>query len=191
VAAGRSFRECRICRALSVNPEFIPTKENELIRYTSHNNFGKGYSEYISKHIKIIKPYIKAHHDHLDYGCGPNPELGKQLSGIVASSTSYDPFFYDVDYKNKKYDLITCIETAEHFHQPLREFHHLFDLLSSTGRIIVITNMYSGTFDPHWWYLRDSTHTVFYHNESVKAIAGLLDASYELISNRGFVIGKS
>jgi len=69
-----------------------------------------------------------------------------------------------MDYKEKKYDLITSTEVFEHFKNPLKEFRKLSNLLKKGGILSVMTLMRPKTRKDFidWWYIRDKTHIAFY-----------------------------
>ena len=60
----------------------------------------------------------------LDFGCGPGPALANMMQSDGYEMEIYDPFFFpNKDALSKKYDFITCTETAEHFFNPHDELN--------------------------------------------------------------------
>ena len=72
----------------------------------------------------------------------------------------------------KKYDFITCTETAEHFYDPFKEFNILNDLLIAGGWLGLMTCfMTDDSLFENWQYRKDPTHVVFYTRETLEVIA--------------------
>jgi 2-polyprenyl-3-methyl-5-hydroxy-6-metoxy-1,4-benzoquinol methylase len=80
----------------------------------------------------------------------------------------YDPFFHpDESVFEKKYDFITCSETAEHFRDPAKEFNRLATLLEPGGVLGVMTSMHDSNTDfANWHYRHDPTHVAFYSEKT-------------------------
>ena len=165
-ANNKIYYRCDLCKLIFLDKKFFLSSEEENLRYQSHNNDtgDERYIEHLSKLTDRLIPLLKPGDTGLDYGSG----AGKPISFILGKSgykvSDYDPFFYnDRDLLERKYDFITCTETAEHFHYPAKEFDLLTTLLNPGGIFAIMTNLYSGEIDfDNWWYHRDPTHVSFF-----------------------------
>jgi hypothetical protein len=85
----------------------------------------------------------------------------------------YDPFFRDdLEALQRRYDVVTLSEAAEHFFDPALEFEKLDGLLRPGGWLGVMTCFQ--TEDDRfadWHYRRDPTHVVFYRARTFEVIA--------------------
>lgn len=165
-AHDKLYYKCSECGLIFLDSKYFPSVEEEQERYNSHNN-DPGDVRYI-EHIKQLTdkmlPYLKDGDTGLDFGSG----AGKPVEHILVKNGynvySYDPFFFDhKDLLDNKYDFITCIETAEHFHDPAKEFDLISTLLKPAALLGLMTNLFTDeiNFDG-WWYPRDPTHVCFY-----------------------------
>ena len=163
----RRFFQCQICGLIFKDEKYILTADAEKMRYQEHNNSieNEGYVNMFRQFLdKAVLPFVQPEADVLDFGAGPGPVLAELMSREGFSTTIYDPYFFpDMDYKEKKYDLITSTEVFEHFFNPRREIKHLISLLKDGGLLAVMTNFYTeaGSF-ADWWYIRDDTHISLY-----------------------------
>jgi 2-polyprenyl-3-methyl-5-hydroxy-6-metoxy-1,4-benzoquinol methylase len=87
----------------------------------------------------------------------------------------YDPFFYpDPAALTRRYDFITCSETAEHFHRPADEFDLLGRLLNPGGWLAIMTRFPAGDAGfADWHYRKDPTHVVFYSEATLRHVAAV------------------
>lgn len=121
----------------------------------------------------------------LDYGCGE----GKPISYILAKESilvkNYDPFFFnDRQVLDNKYHFIVCTETAEHFHNPSKEFTLFKKMLYPGGFLAIMTNFYSDEIEfDEWWYPRDPTHVCFYSEKTINWICSNLNFEKILFEN--------
>jgi len=188
---GRSYSRCERCRCIQMDQQYLPNPELEKKRYLHHQNNSDDYRSYLSGRVEIFKTHLKDVFLHLDYGSGPNPILTEIFEKKEIESYSYDPIFNpNSDLLNKRYDLITLIEVAEHFHQPLKEFLKLGNMIKERGKIVIMTQLIPLDLLDYseWWYMRDMTHTFFYSIESVAVLGDILDMQTELLGNKGFVL---
>jgi cyclopropane fatty-acyl-phospholipid synthase-like methyltransferase len=171
----KTYYRCNACSLIFLDEKFFLSGNEEKLRYASHNNDtnDERYIKHLSKLTDKLIPYLKQGNVGLDYGCGE----GKPISFILGKDgyvvDNYDLFFYnDKELLKKKYDFITCTETAEHFHNPAEEFDLLDSMLKPDSRLAIMTNLYSNDikFD-EWWYHRDPTHVCFYSITTFKWIA--------------------
>jgi len=87
--------------------------------------------------------------------------------------TIYDPVFApDTAALSATYDVITCTETAEHFHNPADDFARLNSLLRPGGVLAVMTCFQTDDEKfANWHYRQDPTHVVFYREQTFRFLA--------------------
>jgi SAM-dependent methyltransferase len=86
-----------------------------------------------------------------------------------SSVESYDPFFApDNKLLQHEYDFVVCIEVAEHFFWPAKEFQSLYRLLKPGGWLALMTKLLTGDQSlQSWWYAKDPTHVSLYSRASL------------------------
>ncbi len=134
----------------------------------------------------------------LDYGSGPEPCLVQLMKAKGFESYGWDPFFNqqgisDLEHETV-FDMITCLEVAEHFECPADSFEHLSSLLKKGGIAVIGTNLIPDTdkqpFET-WWYRFDPTHVTFYSLKGLQIIAQNHGLRYvESMSPKVFVFQK-
>ena len=174
-AEGRDYYRCETCRATFLEPSQRLSTEEEHRRYRQHRNHQDDpeYRRFLSKLANPLLQVLGNNIEGLDYGCGSGPALAKILSESGHRINLFDPlFFSDRQALEQNYDVITCTETAEHFHNPAAEFA-LFDRLLRPGGWLAVMTCFQTTDDAfaNWHYRRDPTHVVFYHKETLRYIA--------------------
>ena len=186
----RDFQHCNDCDLVFVPTRFHISEEDQLKRYESHNNDlnDPDYVKFLSRVLNELKPYIKPESNALDYGSGPGPALAKMLHSEGLTVDIYDPFFQpNRSVLKKKYDIVTCTETAEHFSNPREDFLTLDSILVRGGYLGIMTSMIKKWDEfPEWYYHRDPTHISFYSLNTMEWIAG--NFSWELYSPRDHVV---
>ncbi len=170
----RLFLLCNDCSCVFVARAGLPSPSEEKSRYDQHQNDSTPeYRAFLSRLadplVRVLKPNAKG----LDFGSGPVPVLSQLLQERGFEMVHYDPYYFpDKMRLEGTYDFITCSETAEHFHQPKREFERLHALLKPGGFLGVMTQMraqWDGFFE--WYYPRDPTHVMFYSPKTMRWIA--------------------
>ncbi|MEX0654826.1 MAG: class I SAM-dependent methyltransferase [Phycisphaeraceae bacterium] len=166
---------CAVCGLVSMHPADRPSRTAEHAHYALHENCpdDPGYRRFLAKLADPLVPKLPAHAHGLDYGSGPGPTLSLMLEAQGLPMTLYDPAFApDPDALRRRYEFITCTETAEHFHNPAAEFARLDALLRPAGWLAVMTEMLQpGQPFADWWYRRDSTHVCFYQPRTMHWLA--------------------
>jgi SAM-dependent methyltransferase len=169
------YWSCTFCGCKYLDKSFFIDLQEEEKRYLEHNNDvkDKEYRKFLSKLFHPFKEKIHHGCDGLDFGCGTGPALADMLIEEGFKVSLYDPFFYpEKDVLSKQYDFITCTETAEHFHDPFKEFNTLNDLLKPGGWLGVMTCfLTSDEMFENWYYRRDPTHVTFYCEKTFQVIA--------------------
>ena len=132
----KTYWKCSHCLAKFLDQSHYLDESHEKDRYLEHQNeIGEpGYLEFLAKLSKPLKAKLKIYDKGLDFGCGHGPALAEMLKADGFSIDLYDPFFYpNKGIFKKKYNFITCTETAEHFFNPSKEFKTLDSLLMPGG----------------------------------------------------------
>jgi cyclopropane fatty-acyl-phospholipid synthase-like methyltransferase len=143
--------------------------------------------------VNPLKDKIELNAKGLDFGCGHGPALADMLKKDKYSIDLYDPFFFpNKEIFKKKYDFITCTETAEHFFSPKKEFDLINSLLNKGGWFGVMTSFLTTNeaFDS-WYYRRDPTHVVFYAEETFDVIAKQRNWHCEIITKDVVLFNKN
>lgn len=114
----------------------------------------------------------------LDYGSG-NGKMAQMLREAgYARVDDYDPFHANpVKPDGTGYDLVTCIEVAEHTPRPLELFDELNRYASPMGVILFSTRDFSEVKGPwvnDWYVAPRNGHISFYDRQTMSLIAGRL-----------------
>lgn len=125
-----------------------------------------GYRIYMKKVLDTIRNDIKKGRC-LDFGCGKMHLLADLLNEEEKSCEYYDITYYPT-LPSGLFDTILLIEVFEHLKTPLEELKHLETMLTSHGRIIIMTQPYEPKNLEHWWYFRDVTHVSFIHDKTLE-----------------------
>lgn len=167
------FWSCPHCRAICRDPKEFLSQQAERHRYLLHQNAldNPGYQQYFVSIIdQAISPFFSLGRDSLglDYGSGPQPVLAQVMDKYYQQKVvNFDPYFAtDTSLlKDQAYQLISCIEVAEHFHLPASEFRQLHRLLSPKGILLCLCTHFAPQerkdFE-QWWYMHDPSHVIFY-----------------------------
>tara|TARA_B100001113_G_scaffold191394_2_gene156897 strand:+ start:8838 stop:9476 length:639 start_codon:yes stop_codon:yes gene_type:complete len=191
----KKYWSCNVCGGKYLDKSyFIDTAEEEL-RYLEHNNDiqDKEYRAFLSKLSDPLKEKLSFGAHGLDFGCGTGPALADILTQEGFKVSLYDPFFYpNKNVLSKQYDFITCTETAEHFHDPFKEFNTLNDLLKPRGWLGVMTSfLTSDEMFESWHYRRDPTHVTFYCENTFEVIASQRSWKCEIKSKDVVLLQKN
>lgn len=170
----RDYHLCLHCNLIAVSPEYFIPPSEERERYLTHNN-GIQYQRYVDFLNKAVTPamtFLKKDMQGLDYGCGHTPTLSKMLAMQGYHCDDYDPYFIKNSLK-KNYDFIFSTEVFEHFCTPRYEIEKIVNLLKPDGILIIMTEKWK-TIDTfaQWYYARDPSHVVFYHNKTIDYMCG-------------------
>lgn len=170
---GRRFFRCPECRLVSVARAELPSRGEEDERYRAHRNdpTDEGYRAYLGRLVDSLVPRLAPGDAGLDYGSGPVPVLAELFGERGFSVAIWDPLFApDEAPLGRRYDFVTCAETAEHFHRPADELARLSALLAPGGRLALLTQPVPEAF-ASWYYVRDVTHVSFYDATTFEWIA--------------------
>lgn len=194
-AHGRRFRECSRCGLAFVHPDDRPTAAEERARYDTHQNDpgDPGYRSFLARLADPLTEILPPGASGLDYGSGPGPTLSVMMGERGFPMETWDPFYApDPAPLARSWDFVTCTETAEHFHEPGREFDRLGGLVRPGGHLAIMTSWWTPPEDSQreargrhlaaWYYIRDPTHVVVYRRATLDWIA--LDRGWEVVHPR-------
>jgi len=190
-----NYWKCNFCKTKFLDKKHYIDKSSEKKRYLEHENTieDEGYRTFLSKLANPLKDKIQLNAKGLDFGCGHGPALADMFKKDEYSIDLYDPFFFpNKEIFKKKYDFITCTETAEHFFNPKKEFDLINSLLNKGGWLGVMTSFLTTkeAFDS-WYYRRDPTHVVFYAEETFGVIAQQRNWHCEIITKDVVLFNKN
>jgi len=195
---GRCYLDCLSCGLIHLHPDHHPLPDDERAHYDTHENDPEDprYRAFLARLADPLLARLDRGTEGLDYGAGPGPTLSRMLAERGHPTEIWDPFFApDPAMLARRYDFVSCTETAEHFHHPRQEFERLDALLRPAGLLAVMTVMYSddaitGDEFATWWYRRDPTHVSFYRRRTFRWIAEWLGWTAELPRPNVALLGK-
>ncbi|MDT0690394.1 class I SAM-dependent methyltransferase [Salegentibacter sp. F188] len=195
--SGKSpYYKCIHCKGIFVPNDFLPNPQEEVDRYTSHNNDVEDprYQKFVSPIVEaILLDFDASVHQGLDFGAGTGPVISKMLQDRGFQIFPYDPFFQDDrELLQHKYNYIVCCEVMEHFHFPRKEFRKLKELLLPGGKLYCMTHLYSPEIEfENWYYKNDLTHVFIYQQETLKYITKEFGFSDFYVHKRLVVFSKT
>lgn len=162
----RTYYRCTNCDFTFVPTNLYLSREEEKLRYDQHNNEeNEGYVNFLGKLFNPIMNFISEGDKGLDFGCGPNPVLAKQMVKRGYAMNVYDPFYAkDDSVLNEAYDFITCTEAIEHMYNPKTEIKRILSLIKPGGCLGLMTDFCPKDKESFfkWYYKEDNTHVGFY-----------------------------
>lgn len=174
-AHGRRYWECRSCGLVHLAPELRLGPAEERRRYDQHQNRpdDPAYRAFLDRLATPLTERLEPGAQGLDYGSGPGPTLSVMLEERGFPMTIYDPFYApDREALTRRYDFVTCTETAEHFFDPAAELALLARLLRPGAWLGLMTEVLEPDQDfESWHYARDATHACFYRARTLEWIA--------------------
>lgn len=121
----------------------------------------------------------------LDYGSGNGYTAALLREAGYAQVVEYDPFHGDpVKPEQGGFDLVICIEVAEHSTNPLALFAELGSHVADHGLILLSTkdmSEVSGRWTDDWYVAPRNGHVSFYTARTLKLIAASLGRDYHRI----------
>ena len=191
----KTYWSCDICGCKYLDKSHFVDAQEEEKRYLEHNNDVNDaeYRAFLSKLSNPLKEKISLGAHGLDFGCGTGPALADILIKEGFKVSLYDPFFYpDEGVLSKQYDFITCTETAEHFHDPYKEFNTINNLLKPGGWLGVMTSLLTSDEEiKNWYYRRDPTHVTYYCEKTFQVIASQRNWKCEIQSKDIVLLQKN
>ncbi len=170
----KKYYQCSHCFGIFLDANFLPSLEDEKIRYETHNNDVNDvrYQKFVSPITSRILQDFTKESSGLDFGAGTGPVISKVLEEKGFLIKSYDPIFHNfLELLEKTYDYIACCEVIEHFHHPKKEFQLLSNLLFPKGKLYCMTEMVTeNIIFENWYYKNDPTHVFFYQEKTMEWI---------------------
>ena len=190
---GREYHRCTECGLIQLKQAQCPSPKQELEEYQLHRNdpFDKGYRKFLSKVTNPMLEWLSHSSSNattiLDFGSGPGPTIAVVLAEQGWPVTNYDPFFAPKqDVLLERYDLISCTEVVEHFHDPKTSWEILLSLRKPQGHLVVMTQpsdrYYSESTFREWRYIREKSHIAFYHSQTMVWIANTYGLQLSILS---------
>lgn len=173
------YFRCPRCELSWRDPASYPDPQSERGQYELHENApdDPGYQRFLARLADPLSERLPAGAHGLDYGCGPEPVLAEMLRGRGFPMRYHDPFFHpDPEALRQRHDFVVCSETAEHFHDPGREFARLAEMLQPEGWLGLMTGIRDqpARFG-RWHYRLDPTHVCFYAPNTLAWLAAEYD----------------
>ena len=169
------YFRCPGCGVTFLDPRLRPSRDQELAHYQLHENDPDDprYRAFLSRLAEPLLSRLPGNQCGLEYGAGPGPALAAMRGEAGHQVSIYDPFFAsDPDVLQRRYDFITCTETAEHFHDPAGEFRRFDDLLKPGGWLGLMTTFQTDDDRfANWHYRKDPTHVIFYREATFRFLA--------------------
>ncbi|MEX0997915.1 MAG: class I SAM-dependent methyltransferase [Flavobacteriaceae bacterium] len=183
------FYDCNCCGSIVRSSDTFPNDSIEIERYESHNNDVNDprYQKFVSPITNAVQADFEPQNSlGLDFGAGTGPVITKVLNDNGYHLNLYDPFFHpDTSVLEQHYDYIVCCEVIEHFHQPLKEFQRLKNLLKPQGKLYCMTDIFRNqSAFGNWYYKNDPTHVIFYTEKSLQWIQKEVGFENLTIDNR-------
>lgn len=193
---GRHARlsRCPVCDLLFRPVRDRPDRETERAHYLTHENRldDPGYRRFLDQLAEPLCSRLDAGAEGLDFGSGPGPALAAMLGERGFPTTVWDPLFADAPgVLARRYDFISCTETAEHFHDPAAGFRRMHALLRPGGWLGLMTELWDEDTDlSNWRYLRDPTHVCFYSRATLDWLGRVYGWEVEILSKRVVLFRK-
>jgi 2-polyprenyl-6-hydroxyphenyl methylase/3-demethylubiquinone-9 3-methyltransferase len=121
----------------------------------------------------------------LDYGSGNGLTATLLRQAGYASVTEYDPFHGNpVKPEFGGFDLVVCVEVAEHSTQPLQLFAELGCYAAEGGAVYVSTKDFAdvkGRWVDDWYVAPRNGHVSFYTQRTLQLLAASLGRDYQKV----------
>lgn len=173
-----SYWHCRNCDLRFMDPNNHLGPGEERIRYLNHESDVEdtGYQGFIAPLRVQIQNHVRRGACGLDFGCGRDPVFAQLLERDGYEVARYDLYFHpDLELLRAHYEFVYSVEAVEHFYQPRKEWLVLRECLSASGKLGIMTQIYSEPTDfATWYYRRDPTHVCFYSEKTFEWIRRLL-----------------
>ena len=179
-----TYYQCQDCELIFVGERFLPTPQEELERYDTHENDpeDEDYRAFLGRLFEPMNKLLPPKRKGLDFGSGPGPTLNIMFEEQGHNMNIYDPFYAgDTSVFEETYDFITLTEVAEHLHEPAKEFERLWDRLRPGGYLGVMTKLAQADKEhfADWHYRLDNTHVTFYTKSTFRWLAEKWNASLQ------------
>ncbi len=183
----RQYYCCSVCKLVFVPDKYHLSPDMEKSRYLEHRNSvkDKSYVRFLEEFISPLVSRLKPGQTGLDFGSGPNPVLAELLEKRGYAVEIYDPYFHPQEIEPKhQFEFITCVETVEHFYNPLKSWDKMLNLLKPRGWLGIKTSILGKNIEfSSWYYKGDPTHVAFYAKETFSWIADHFKVKLEFEGN--------
>ncbi len=129
----------------------------------------------------------------LDFGCGNGRTVDLLREAGFAHVEGYDPYHAKpVKPAQGDFDLVVCVEVAEHTTQPLQLFAELSSWTAAHGVILFSTRDFAdvgGRWVDDWYVAPRNGHVSFYTRKTLSMIAASLGRSYYKIDIYRHLLG--
>lgn len=173
------YLQCDNCALVFVPVDQLLSFEDEMERYSQHNNSSEDprYCKYLQGKIDDMQELgvdLSAG-TILDFGAGENGVMTELLKEQGYDATAYDPAYGLDDLSKAPYHLIIMNEVIEHLYTPMDELKKLYELLASGGYLYINTEMIDTVKEfENWWYRNDPTHVIFFSEKTFEYLADAL-----------------
>lgn len=171
----REYYSCSICDLVFVPALQHQSAHDEKDDYLKHENDPEslGYRTFLKKLMDPLLGFLETGMTGLDFGSGPGPTLNLLLKEAGFPCQNYDPYFANVlERLQHQYDFLTATEVVEHFNRPRLTWRTMVSLLKSRGLLGIMTMRHDLVQDfSKWWYIRESSHIMFYSLKTWQWIA--------------------
>ncbi len=189
----RQYFRCQSCLLVFVNPEQLPTRDQERRHYDMHQNSPEDwqYRRFLSRLFGPIQAKLEPCSCGLDFGSGPGTTLSIMFAEAGHQMSIFDPNYApDSSVLSRRYDFITASEVIEHLHRPRRELELLWNILRPGGWLGLMTKrVRNADAFRNWHYTHDPTHVSFFSMETFEWLAKTWQAEFE-ISGKDVVLFK-
>lgn len=192
----REYRQCLNCQLVHVPPAYFVSPSEELAIYQHHQNDVNDlrYRAFLNRLCEPLTSMLSAGSHGLDFGCGPGPALAAMLRESGHHVELFDRFYHNEPaVLSGTYDFITATEVFEHLQQPREEIQRLWNCLRQGGFLGVMTKRIPTSVAAEflqWFYLRDPTHVVFFHDQTFHWLAERLNADIDLVRSDVAILKK-
>jgi pseudouridine kinase len=152
------YWDCPVCGGIALERAQCLPQDAERDRYTLHENTleNMGYRRYLESFLDavlafpaIVRAGVDVSWKLFDYGSGPEPALVSLMRARGFEARGWDPYFApETERFSGGADLVTCLEVAEHFKEPIRDFALLAECARPGGFIAVGTHLLDGLNSP-------------------------------------------
>lgn len=170
------YRRCTACRFVFTDA-FDTWSEQEFLEHIYNENYVAVDPDFVevrpSLNAQAIGLAFAASRSAiriLDYGGGTG-RMAELLREQGFSATTYDPFSIHNQLPSCRFDLVTCLEVAEHAPFPAQTIASMNSLLNEDGAILFSTLLQPDNFDAlglNWWYAGPRNgHVSLYTSEAL------------------------
>ena len=170
------YRRCPTCRFVFTDA-FDTWSEQAFLKHIYNENYVVVDPDFVevrpSLNAQAIGLAFAASRSEiriLDYG-GGNGRMAELLREQGFSAATYDPFSVHNELPSCRFDLVTCLEVAEHAPFPTQTIASINSLLNEDGAILFSTLLQPDNFDVlglNWWYVGPRNgHVSLYTSETL------------------------